>query len=207
MNNLLPPLEALLTEFSHMEIPEGRKAILKPLIDHIKAKIKRSEMVKLNFICTHNSRRSQLAQVLGTAVAYHLGLPVECFSGGTEVTACNTRTIASLERSGFFIDKVEGENPQYAVTYTHGKPPLVLYSKMYDDPTNPFSDFVAAMTCDHAEANCPFIPGAELRIPLSYLDPKAYDDTAEEAERYDERSRQIGAELLFVMQQVQASLV
>ena len=31
------------------------------------------------------------------------------------------------------------------------------------------------MVCDHADQNCPFIPGATARIPLRYKDPKEFD--------------------------------
>jgi len=55
------------------------------------------------------------------------------------------------------------------------------------------------MTCSDADENCPFIPGAELRLPLTYDDPKAADDTPQEAARYDERLRQIGRELFFAL--------
>ena len=55
------------------------------------------------------------------------------------------------------------------------------------------------MTCSQADAGCPFIPGASTRISLPYDDPKEADGTPQEAERYDERLRQIGRELFFVM--------
>ena len=45
--------------------------------------------------------------------------------------------------------------------------------------SNP-TKFAAVMTCAHADENCPFIPGAEQRIPVRYKDPKAFDDTPEE---------------------------
>jgi arsenate reductase (thioredoxin) len=58
------------------------------------------------------------------------------------------------------------------------------------------------MTCSHADENCPFIPGAEARIPVRYEDPKAFDDTTEEAAQYDARSRQIASEMFFVFSRV-----
>jgi arsenate reductase len=54
------------------------------------------------------------------------------------------------------------------------------------------------MTCDHADLTCPFIPGAEARIPVRYEDPKAFDDSPKEAEKYDERSMQIANEMFYV---------
>ncbi len=58
------------------------------------------------------------------------------------------------------------------------------------------------MTCSDADENCPFIPGAEFRLPLTYEDPKEADDTPYEESRYDERVRQIGVEMMYVFQQL-----
>ena len=54
------------------------------------------------------------------------------------------------------------------------------------------------MTCTHADKNCPLIAGAEKRISLPYEDPKLYDDTAQEARIYDQRSIEIAREMKFV---------
>jgi arsenate reductase (thioredoxin) len=59
------------------------------------------------------------------------------------------------------------------------------------------------MTCSHADENCPFIPGAEKRIAVRYEDPKAFDDTPEEAHRYDERSLQVASEMFYVFSKIQ----
>jgi len=58
------------------------------------------------------------------------------------------------------------------------------------------------MTCDHADENCPFIPGTEQRIPVRYEDPKAFDNTPLEAEKYDERSVQIATEMFYVFSKI-----
>ena len=75
--------------------------------------------------------------------------------------------------------------------------PIVAFSKLFDDTPSPFA---AVMTCTHADENCPFIPAADCRIPVRYDDPKAFDDTALEAEKYDERSMQIASEMFYVFQ-------
>jgi arsenate reductase len=43
-----------------------------------------------------------------------------------------------------------------------------------------------------------FIAGAEKRIPITYEDPKAFDNTPQQAEKYQERSLQIATEMLYV---------
>lgn len=177
------------------QIPAARKAVLEQLAAYIKAQ---PEAARLNFICTHNSRRSHISQIWAATAAYYYKVPVACFSGGTEATAFNPRAVAAMERAGFIIDNPGGENPHYLVSFAKNAPALTCFSKTYDDAVNPKTDFAAVMTCNHADANCPFIPGAT-RIALTYRDPKEADDTPEETARYDERVRQIGTELCYAM--------
>lgn len=189
--------EALLQE--KPQIPEERQAILQRLAGYIARQ--QGGGVQLNFICTHNSRRSHIAQIWAAAGAAYFSIPgVETYSGGTEATAFNPRAVAALRRAGFQIHNPGGENPHYQVAFAETQAPLICYSKTFDAPANPQSGFAAIMTCSDADENCPFIPGADLRLPLTYDDPKAADDTPEETARYDERVRQIGREILHAMQ-------
>lgn len=199
---LLPVLadyvSGLQSEFER--IPEERKALLGKLADYLQGKQAVGETAHLNFICTHNSRRSQLAQLWAATGAAYFGLTgIKTYSGGTEATAFNPRAVAAVERAGFKVEHPGGENPRYRVAFSAEALPLVLFSKVYDDAVNPRQGFAAVMTCSDADENCPFIPGAELRLPLTYDDPKAADDTPEETARYDERLRQIGREILFAL--------
>lgn len=200
----LLPLQAYISDLTDEadRIPSARKDLLLKLSDYVKSR--RGEAIRLNFICTHNSRRSHLAQIWAAVAAAHYGIDgVETFSGGTEATAFNPRAVAALERAGFLIDNPGGDNPHYRVHYAEAAPPLECWSKTFDDPANPESDFAAIMTCSDADENCPFIPGVNLRLPLTYDDPKAGDDTPEESARYDERVRQIGREIFYAMKNVQ----
>lgn len=193
-----PALESTLRRLESLPIPDERKTILSPLIEEIKNQWERGQAAKLHFICTHNSRRSQFAQIWAcTAAAWH-GIPVETYSGGVEVTAFNAGAVSALKRAGFKISSSGADNPVYWVFFASGPPPVKACSKLFDDPLNPKTGFTAVMTCSEADENCPFIPGAGSRIPLWYEDPKIYDGTAEETLRYDERSDQIGAEMVWV---------
>ncbi len=193
-------LDALLAEGER--IPDERKLALDILAAYIAGKRAQGGPVQLVFICTHNSRRSHISQIWAATAAAFYGLgDVRCFSGGTEATAFNPRAVAAMKRTGFLIENPGGSNPHYHVHFATGAPAVECFSKVYDDPANPRSDFAAVMTCSDADANCPFIPGAT-RIALTYEDPKAADDTPEEAARYDERVRQIGRELLWAMGRV-----
>lgn len=186
----------------HEAITEARKGQLQTLIDYINVKREKGEPVRLNFICTHNSRRSQFSQIWAAVAAHHFGIRIESFSGGVEVTECNTRTISSLMRMGFVIESGEGMNARYSVRFSNTAEPVILFSKLYDDAINPEDGFAAIMTCSHADENCPLVTGCEQRISLRYNDPKAYDDSPMEEVMYDYRSYQIATELIYVFSQV-----
>lgn len=201
---LYPTLQAYIKSLSEEanQIPEARKAILVRLAGYIRKKREAGEPVALNFICTHNSRRSHLGQIWAATAAAYWGLDdISTYSGGTEATAFNPRAVAAMERAGFRIEYPGGgSNPHYRVSFSPDLPAFECFSKTYDDPRNPHEGFAAIMTCSDADENCPFIPGVELRLPLTYDDPKEADDTPEETARYDERVRQIGIEIFYAFQ-------
>ena len=198
-----PKLEQTIKIANELPISSDRKAVLEVLIQYIQKKVDQGEEVNLNFICTHNSRRSQFSQIWAKTAADLYGIPANCYSGGVEVTAFNERAVNSLKRSGFRIScKENGSNPIYLLSYSENSEPILAFSKLYDDPINKAYRFAAVMTCDHADENCPFIPGTEQRIPVRYEDPKAFDDSDIESKKYDERSLQIAAEMLYVFSQV-----
>ena len=58
------------------------------------------------------------------------------------------------------------------------------------------------MTCDSANEACPIVFGASIRIPIMFLDPKAFDNTPQQAEKYQERSLQIATELKYVFSKI-----
>ncbi|NOT77186.1 MAG: protein-tyrosine-phosphatase [Cyclobacteriaceae bacterium] len=195
-------VKALVYDFD--EIPVERKEVLKQLTAFVQNKVKDGEKVYLNFICTHNSRRSHLAQLWAQAAAYYYGVSgVECFSGGTETTAFNPRAVTAMQNAGFEIIKTkEDYNPIYEVRYARNAPVVISYSKKYDDPFNHNKDFAAIMTCSHADENCPLVLGASARIALTYDDPKEFDGTPIESVKYSERVREIGREILYAFSQV-----
>ena len=188
----------LIDKLDHTLIVDHRKDLLKPLTDYIVLKSKQKVEANLKFICTHNSRRSQFTQVWAKIISDYYGFNINSFSGGTEVTNCNTRTISSFERMGFKVKNPAGENPHYELTYHEKRKPIIVYSKTFDDISNPKNNFAAVMTCTNAEENCPIISGAEKRISLPFEDPKIFDNSTQESEKYDERSIQIATEMKYV---------
>lgn len=205
-NKLLPALqqttEQLILEFD--KIGDNRKETIRLLSGFISNKSKAGQKVLLNFICTHNSRRSHISQIWAQAAAHYYGIRgVETFSGGTEGTAFNPRAVTAMQKAGFDISvRKEGDNPIYNVTYANDAMPMTVFSKRYDDAFNPKKDFAAIMTCSHADENCPLVTGAAARIALTYNDPKDFDGTPQEGAKYTERVKEIGREILYAFSQV-----
>ncbi|MEP6803618.1 MAG: protein-tyrosine-phosphatase, partial [Flavobacterium sp.] len=62
-NILFPEIQSLVQLFDFTGITKERKNILQPLVDFIQLKFDNQQEIRLNLICTHNSRRSHLSQV------------------------------------------------------------------------------------------------------------------------------------------------
>jgi len=200
---VLPKLEAVIKTLQPEDIPEERKSLLLPLVEYLKSKKEEDQEIRLNFICTHNSRRSHISQIWAQTLAHYFGITgLQCYSGGTEATAMFPKVAETLSGQGFQIQQLTHmENPVYAVKFSQNAHPIVCFSKTYDDPFNPNSGFGAIMTCDSANEACPMVLGSEARFPITYKDPKAFDGTPQQNEKYLERSVQIASELFWVFKQ------
>jgi arsenate reductase len=201
---LFTEIENTISSFDFKQISEERKSVLQPLVDFIQNKVDSKLEIRLNLICTHNSRRSHLSQVWAqTAAAYYAIKNVSCYSGGTEATALFPMVAETLQHSGFKVKTIsEGKNPVYSIKFSANDLPVIGFSKTYDDDFNPESEFAAIMTCSQADGGCPFIAGAEKRIPITFEDPKVSDGTAQQKEIYLERSLQIGTEMFYIFSQI-----
>lgn len=185
-------------------IADDRKDLLNELSIYIKEKLISKKEVNLIFICTHNSRRSQMAQIWAQAAAYYFGITgIKTFSGGTQRTAFNPSAVDALKSSGFKInlDK-KGKNPKYMVRFAKKVNPLLCFSKEYNHKKNPSEGLVAIMTCSDADEACPIVKGADYRTSIKYEDPKKSDGTDKQSEVYYERNIQIGREMFYVFGKV-----
>lgn len=203
---LYPTLERTVVELireAH-QITQERNDALQKLGEFVRSRTARHLPTRLIFICTHNSRRSHMAQIWAQTAAAYFGVPgVETYSGGTEVTAFSSRAVEAMERAGFQVKAAANTaNPIYEVRYGHEADPIQAFSKVYDQPPNPTAEFAAVMTCSQADAACPLVLGASERFAITYEDPKAFDGTDREFAAYDERCRQIAREMLFVFSRV-----
>ncbi|MFK7930683.1 MAG: protein-tyrosine-phosphatase [Myxococcota bacterium] len=180
-----------------------REASLRLTANWIREQRGKSAPANLTFVCTHNSRRSHIAQLWALAAARHLGLDhVQTYSGGTEATAFNPRAVAALRTHGFEITEAGEVLGERNVVYTTQLGPdasLRSFSKTYGDASNPSQGFAAVMVCSEADAACPIVEGADLRVGLPFIDPKLSDGTPEEAATYLAKSEEIGREIVWMM--------
>ena len=208
--NLLPALRPYVKEVAGETgmIAAERKEVLDAIASDVTARLQAGKSADLTFICTHNSRRSHMSQIWAQTAAYYYGLDkVHTFSGGTQATACNCRTVAAMRRVGFDIeDATTGDNPIYLVRYATDRPVIRAYSKLYNADGNPRRDFIALMTCSVADKSCPVVQGAVSRYAIHYVDPRLCDDTPTETTAYNERCREIAREMFYIMSEVHKQL-
>lgn len=184
-----------------------RRENLDAMAQWIALQLRENGRIDLNFICTHNSRRSHLAQIwMAAMMVYYQIDGVQTWSGGTEATAFNLRAVKALERAGFKVVYASGDNPRYGIRFSPDGDGLTVWSKTYNDPANPSSEFTAVMVCSDADEKCPVVFGAAVRFALPFLDPKISDNKPDEVNTYDLRSRQIASEMKYIAAKVSDSL-
>ena len=112
--------------------------------------------LRVLFVCTGNSARSVLAEVL---LRYRGGEAVEAFSAGTAPKGLNPLTMRVLDEAG-----LSGEG---------------LRSKAVTEVLDQSYDWVITV-CDDARDTCPVIPGAHKSAHWSLTDPAAVEGTEDE---------------------------
>ena len=208
MTLLLPALQKTASRIQYDQITADRLAVMEPLIHYIQTQVDLVKPIYLNFICTHNSRRSQISQKRAQKAYYYFDIPkVQAVSGGTEVTAFHPNAIEAMRSLGFEITQADQtDNPVYQVRFSMDSTPLSCYSKVFSEAVPADTKFAAVMTCDHADDNCPFIPEATIRVPLRYLDPKVSDGTTEARDTYINRALEIGSEIMYIFSRIKVNV-
>jgi arsenate reductase len=115
--------------------------------------------MRVLFLCTHNSARSQMAEGLLRSMA---GDRFEAFSAGTEATRVRPEAISVMAEMGVDISAQESETLERYLGET--------------------LDLVVTV-CDDANESCPTFPGARERLHWSFPDP------SKAAGGYEERLR------------------
>ena len=169
------------------------------LVNTLKKNIDLNIKSKLNFICTHNSRRSQLCQVWSDTMSSYYGYTnILSFSGGTEITEVNKNIIDTLKNTGFSIKKnKDSTNPIYFVN--NGlKKNIKLFSKSYTDNFNSSEKFIAVINCSSADKSCKYVEGASERISLPFNDPGKYDRNRLKCEKYRMSNIEIASSMKYL---------
>ena len=163
--------------------------------------------LKVNFICTHNSRRSHFSEVLFRTAALYYGLKnVYTFSGGTESTALFPEVAQSFARHGFKVLPIQAYNQQAYKIFIENlekeDTTPVLFSKKYNNEYNAQENYHAVMVCDSANESCPIVHGSKKRHSLMFVDPKKSDGELNQSHVYDNTLALIASELAFVARRV-----
>ena len=180
-----------------MKVSNKRAIVLNEIVNYINKKKSENKISKLNFICTHNSRRSQFCQFWATFFSNFYNIKCEVYSGGTVETEVYKSVVNNIRDYGFNISFKECNNPIYYIKFKN----LNLgnyFSKFYYDFENPKNEFAAIMTCSDAEKNCPFVEGSEIKFSLPYEDPKKYDKSKSEKNDYKKTSEKIASEMNYL---------
>jgi arsenate reductase len=114
------------------------------------------DRVRVLFLCTHNSARSQMAEGLLRHLA---GDRFEAHSAGTEATHVRLLAIRAMDETGVDITGQE--------------------SKTLDRYLEEPFDYVITV-CDDANEACPFFPGAKNRLHWSLEDPSRAEGSEDE---------------------------
>ena len=175
-----------------------RSKKIKKIASAIETLVHEHGEVNVIFVCTHNSRRSQACELWAHTFIHHFGLKgVKVYSAGTEKTKFNYRMADAARRWGFRVGVHRDTSEEvYSIASPYNKDDARSYtSKVLDDKTLPRENVVAIMTCDHADQNCPSVPGAVARFSLNYKDPSTYDGDPAETSLYDVVFKKIGMEM------------
>lgn len=190
------------------KLANNRANLLEKIANRIAEVIKENGNVNLNFICTHNSRRSQFSQVWAYYAMEYYGIPQgNSFSSGTAVTSFHGNTIKALETCGFkfSLEKFSHQNPEYIINYNGAQKEILGFSKLVENEINK-TPFIAITTCDQADRKCPVILEGLHRFHLPYADPKATDGQPNEKETYLETSLLIAGEMGCIFANVRKAL-
>ena len=109
--------------------------------------------IRVLFLCTGNSARSQMAEGLLRSLG---GADFEVFSAGTDPKGLNPLAVEVMRETGIDISRHE--------------------SKSLDRFRDQSFDYVITV-CDRARDNCPTFPGDNERIHWSFDDPAAATGT------------------------------
>jgi arsenate reductase len=116
--------------------------------------------MRVLFLCTHNSSRSQMAEGLLRARG---GARYQVFSAGTHPRSVHPLAVQAMAEIGIDIAEAAGHQAKGVEAFA----------------TQPPMDLVVTV-CDEAAEECPVFPGARRQMRWGFADPSAVEGSAEE---------------------------
>lgn len=137
--------------------------------------LQRSRPLRVLFLCTHNSARSQMAE----ALLRHMGKGrIEVFSGGTEPSDIHPLALQTMAAKG--ID-MRGQR---------SKPMSEFFDQSFD---------YIVTVCDRARESCPTFPGDPERIHWSFPDPTQEPTQVARERAFEEVARQLTSRISYLL--------
>ena len=206
-----PELESYCLTLSNEfgDVPDSTGKMLKEAGEYILEKLNDGQETNISFVCEHNSRKSHMGHVWTRMALLHYGIDnVKCYSGGTTPTYVNERIITALGNAGFRISEREivGHGPKYHLDYGLNAGGFEIFSKRYDHPMNPDTNYLAITLCYNPEECCP-ITGGDIQLTIPYEDMQPFDNTPQEEEKYDEQCRHIARDMFYMIDYVKNNRV
>lgn len=137
--------------------------------------------IRVLFVCTHNSARSQMAEGL---MRYLAGARVEAHSAGSHPSGIHPDTITTMARIGIDIG---GQRAKHLSEFE----------------AQPF-DYVITV-CDRAREVCPTFPGAGRQIHWGFPDPTSIDDQAERLAAFEDIAGRLRSRIGYFLTMVTTS--
>ena len=194
LNNINEKLKKFILDLKMDQIHNERLKIFDKIIKSINQNTMNNSYPNILFVCTHNSRRSQFAEIWANTINCILKQKIKIFSAGIFKTAVHYQVINAIRDAGFNIRK-KGNN--YYLKYSNNYKEIKIYSKKIDD-INTNSFLIVINTCSDADINCPSLPNTLERFLLSYEDPKISDNTKFEKKIYQETCKKIASEIFYL---------
>ena len=194
LNKVHENIKEFILKLNENSISKKRLKILDKIINELNNNLLNKNYPKIIFICTHNSRRSQFAEIWAHTFSFIFKKKIKIFSAGTSKEEFNIRAINVLKKVGF---KIKEDAKKYILNFSENYNSIHMYSKDISE-LNLKNHFITIMTCADSDKNCPAIPNALARILLSYKDPKSFDNSKQETNKYIATSKKIALELFYL---------
>jgi len=204
--SLYPILNEYVRDFpkEFRKIPEERRYRLNEIVYYLEEQELNNAPWQITFISTNESTIGQMALAWSKAAAYYFGFSnFHPFTGGLNPNEISESAIVALEKAGFIVYKsnIYGVDV-YRIKYSYNLAPIIAFPKKIDHVRNPGNNFMAVILDVNADLNINNVKGTYNRLFLEYEDPKGYEGSDMENEKFNETCRQLAVEMFYVFSQL-----